>query len=371
MQSFIDFTPAQVAIGKQCFIVYYVKNPITNKLQRKRIKLNYIKPAKERLKFARKVAADITIKLYSGWNPFVEDAQKNGYITIQEAIEQFIKEKSKELRPDSLRCYISFTKIFMNFLIEKNLQNIYVQQFRNKEVQMFLNKIEENTATITTYNKYVKFMRTIFFYFIEKKYIKENPFKDAKIKRNTEPKKRTIIPKDVRNKITKYLFENEMVEFYYFMQFTYKMLIRPKESLMLKIKDIDFYNGFITVPDSVSKNHYERVLAVPQNIMQFLERYRDKDKFLYIFSENYKPGKILKNTRDSGRTWDKIRKSLNLPSEYQFYSLKDTAITEMLNAGVPAKVVQNLADHHDLSMTEKYSHKISAKEILKYDCLEF
>ena len=39
-------------------------------------------------------------------------------------------------------------------------------------------------------------------------------------------------------------------------------------------------------------------------------------------------------------------------------------ITEMLEAGVPAKMVQELADHHSLEMTQKYVGKSKSKDIM-------
>ena len=93
----------------------------------------------------------------------------------------------------------------------------------------------------------------------------------------------------------------------------------------------------------------------------------------YIFSDEdtFKPGKVLLNSKRIGRIWGYIRDELKLPVAYQFYSLKDTGITEMLEAGVPAKFVKELADHHSLEMTERYTHKSEAKKILEWNKLEF
>lgn len=66
-----------------------------------------------------------------------------------------------------------------------------------------------------------------------------------------------------------------------------------------------------------------------------------------------------------------MRTQLNLPMKYQFYSLKDTGITELLERGVPAKYVKDLADHSSLEVTERYMHKTEAKIILKHNTLQF
>ena len=66
-----------------------------------------------------------------------------------------------------------------------------------------------------------------------------------------------------------------------------------------------------------------------------------------------------------------MREQLRLPMKYQFYSLKDTGITELLERGVPAKYVKELADHSSLVVTERYMHQTEAKIILKHNTLEF
>jgi len=90
-----------------------------------------------------------------------------------------------------------------------------------------------------------------------------------------------------------------------------------------------------------------------------------------IFSTDYKPDKVQKDSRYSGRTWNNMRKALGFSETYTFYSLKDTGITELLNSGVPARIVQQLAGHSSIEMTEKYAHKLRAKEVLQYNNLAF
>jgi len=64
-------------------------------------------------------------------------------------------------------------------------------------------------------------------------------------------------------------------------------------------------------------------------------------------------------TKDAGTKWSKLRENLKLPNEYQLYSLRDTAITEMLLSNISAKVVQTHADHHDLTITSGYADHIT------------
>ena len=113
---------------------------------------------------------------------------------------------------------------------------------------------------------------------------------------------------------------------------------------------------------------------MPEEIRVFMDRLSDTPKDWFLFSNtSYEAGprkKPMAPTRIDG-AWESMREALNLPSAYQFYSLKDTGITEMLEDGVPAKFVKELADHHSLAMTERYTHKAEAKKILEWNRIRF
>lgn len=362
---FVDFKPAKLSKGETWYIYYYVKNPfIDNKLERKRIKLNHIKSKKERLKYAELMITEINQKLFNGYNPFLDDADIKP-IYIQEAIDNFIK-NHKHLRKDSIRSYKSICKIFSEHLKNRRLLRLKCYEFTESDAKRFILSLEVSN---TTQNNYLRFMRTLFNWFIEQKYTDSNPFSKIKTKKQ-DPKYRTTIPNEIKEKIKDYLSKNDF-SFYIFCQFTYKLLLRPSESFKLKISDIDFEEKMIMLPAASAKDHDNRIIYVPKDIWEYLETLKKMPKNLYIFSNNYIPGDKQKNTRDSGRSWANLRKKLKLSDTYTFYSLKDTGITELLESGVPATIVQQMAGHSSLEMTEKYAHRLNAKKMLKYNNLEF
>ena len=74
-QIFIDFRPAEIRDTKSgTTIVFYVKNPSTGRLDRQRVKVNYVHEKRERMKYARLLVQQINQQLYDGWNPIVEKA---------------------------------------------------------------------------------------------------------------------------------------------------------------------------------------------------------------------------------------------------------------------------------------------------------
>lgn len=364
---FIDFKPAEVKINSEVYVSYHVLNPATNVMERKRVRCNHIHGKTERIKYARLLCARINQKLYDGWNPFLEVSEKAGSTTFEQAVAFFIAEKKKELRQDSMRSYESYSKTILKFAKKRKIKLLLA--FDCDAALLLMNQVSGKSSG-KTYNNYLIFFRSLFNFFITNRLIKENPFASIRGRR-TSPKKRQIIPPETRKLIADYFIETGQVEYLYLMQLCYRCFIRPKEILMLKIGDIDFAENIINIRSEVSKNRQEDSIGVPDEIMQYLRTLEGKNKNHYIFSTGYKPGKTMLTSRDSGRTWGVMRKKLGLPMQYQFYSLKDTGITEMLESGVPAKFVRDLARHSSLEITEKYVHKSSAKKILELNKLEF
>lgn len=373
MLPFINFKPAELKeTNTETYVSYYVVNPFQdNKLVRQRIRLNHIKNRAERLKYGRKLAYEINLKLYKGWNPFLEK-NKVGMKRISDAIDEFLKESDRHLRLDSSRTYHSYCKQFNEFLKENDLCDSYVFNLKKSDAREFAAYIEEKkNLSSRTFNNYMRMMRTLWLWFIEHEYTRENIFEGIRVRR-VDTKTRTVIPPSDRKKIMTYLESTGQHGFCLMCQFTFQMLIRPKECLQLRVCNIDFDGKFLSIPATVAKNHKERTLALPDKLVELLQEHcKGALPTDFIFSEDYLCGDVQKNTRDSGRTWGNMRKALKMPMEYQFYSLKDTAISEMLEAGVPAKLVQELADHSDLSMTQKYVHRSNARKILEYDRPDF
>ena len=362
-QIFVDFKPAEIHDTKSgTLIVFYAKNPMTGSLERQRIKLNYIHEKNERMKYGRMLVQKINRQLYEGWSPILEKAGFSKVVTVDEAIKLY-KKSYAGVRPDSLRSYDSQMKSFAEFCTLYNIIEKPIATFGRQQAQNYMMHVEGRGLSSKTYNNYIRFMGQFFNFCIDKGLAKENPFASIKLRRVDE-KKRTVIPPEIRKKIMDFLVREQMDGYRLICLLTYHCLIRPKELLMLKVGNVSLKNDLIIIPASVAKNHCERQISMPMEIATLMVDYlRDADDNLYLFSKGYLPGKQLLSTRDTGRTWSNMRKALRLPDCYQFYSLKDSGITEMLEAGVPAKMVQELADHHSLEMTQKYVGKSHAEDI--------
>ncbi len=90
---FLDYLPAELRENKEWHVRYYVKNPSTNKLHVKKVKINRIKKITERRKYGKKLAVEINKKLETGWNPFLEHEAAKSFTNIFEVFETFMQIK--------------------------------------------------------------------------------------------------------------------------------------------------------------------------------------------------------------------------------------------------------------------------------------
>lgn len=362
-QIFVDFRPAEIRDTKSgTTIVFYAKDPSSGRLERQRVKVNHVHGKSERMKYARLLVQQINQRLYEGWNPIVEKAGLAKIVTVSDAVRLY-KKSYAGIRPDSLRSYDSMIKSFADFCTLYNMTGKPVYEIGLQAAQRYMLHVEDRGVSAKTYNNHVRFMGQFMNFCVDKGLAKGNPFSTIKLKR-VDKKKRTVIPPEVRAKIMDYLVSEGMEGFRIICLLTYYCLIRPKELLMLKVSYVSMKNNLIIIPAEVAKNHCERQISMPMEVAGLLSKHiKSSFSDQYLFSKGYTPGRVLLTTRDTGRTWSNLRKALDLPSCYQFYSLKDTGITEMLEAGVPAKMVQELADHHSLEMTQKYIGKSHAEDI--------
>jgi integrase len=370
---FVDFRPAQIMGDKEVYVCYYVLDPTNDKLKRMRIRCNRIKNPRERTKYATLLCGEINRKLYNGWNPLMgEDSISKKRVSIVEAATNYVHKKGKELRKDSVRSYRSKLSFFTRWCEKAGISDWLCGRFTSSHAANILDEYGGGGRSTYAYNSMLQFLKSLFRSFVTNGLAAHNPFAAFKGKKR-ETKRRITIPKQDRKRILNYFHKREMGEYVAMIRLCFRYLIRPKEMLMLRLRDIDFDTGLLRIPPEVSKNHTERTIALGHDVLKYFRELQNHDYSAdsYIFSTDFKPGERLYTTKNMFSTWKRMRERLSMPDTYHFYSLKDTGITEMLESGMPSKYVKDLAGHHSLSMTERYLHISDAKRILKANTIRF
>lgn len=375
--AFIDYKPAELRINSQWLIVYYCVNPVSKELERQRVTVPVMKSKTERLKYAKKIVLEINKKLECGWLPYYDVNSASEYKTFDFCSEKFIKEQQQELqqadkRKDTVRSYVSFVNMIKKYIHEKQPSLKLMIELNQHFVFNYLDWIYyERQNSARTYNNHLAFLGTFFNYCIKRGYIKED-FTNGISKKKNPPKKRQILTDDVKGKIRK--LEHTDFNFYVACMLTYFCFIRRTELTKLKVSDVNLKNGFITIDQNNSKNVKTENVTIPNHFLPVLAQHlvnASSDDFLFS-DDSFKAGKIQLNPKKVSDAWTKQRKRLGFSNEFQFYSLKDTGITDLLNTGIPAIKVRDQARHHDLKITESYtSRNKNADELVRNSDFNF
>ncbi|WP_299681153.1 site-specific integrase [uncultured Tenacibaculum sp.] len=357
---FIDYKPAELRKNNDWLIVYYSKIPATNQFKRFRIRVPKISPYRERLEHAKKMTQAINNKLANGWSPFYEDTG-NKYRTLDEVFEKYFLLIEKEIndgvkRIDTLRSYKSFHRIFINFVKENHALKLLVEVDIHI-VSSFLDYIYiQRRVSPITFNNYLQFLNTFFSWCMQKGYLVDNPAKNFKNKPKTA-KIRTVLTPEIKKYLKEYGSSNK--EYYTLCMCIYYAFIRKTELTKIKVANVNLKKDYITIDASSAKNKKTENVTIPNQLKPFLEHHLKNAKLSdFVFSQNdFKPGNKQLNPKKVSDQWALFRKEYKIPLKFQFYSLKDTGITDLLNSGIPSIKVRDQARHHDLKITEAYTKR--------------
>lgn len=351
------YLPARVVAGKEVYITFSAPDH-TGQLKRKRIKLNRFPTRKEARSVGEKMCREINQKLTNGWNPWLEQEVSHGYELIVDMIARFLKMKEREnLRPDSMRTYRSQSIKLTRWLIGRKIEKMPVSAFNSHHATDFMNQLFlDNEIETATWNNSLAFFRTLWYFFIEQKTAKANPFITIRKKRQKR-KKREIIAVEDRERILQYL-EATDYRFFVVCLLQYYCFIRPREICHLIAPYFNLEKNSIYLPPEITKTNKGTNKTVPDVLMPHLERIISEapnDSYFLFSYFNLEPGSEINDSRYLGKRWDRLKKELDLKNEYQFYSWKDTGVVNMINAGISTKAIMHQCNHSSLDFTTIYA----------------
>lgn len=340
-------------------VEYYVYNPAKEKMERKRMLLNILRKRYRTLSefkvAANHIICTINAKLAGGWSPFGETENIRYYTPLEEMMTLYIEEKTRELKPDTLRSYKSFCHIFGEWC-QKTVPDCKCLLFNHTLAVRYMDYVYmQRKVSATGYNNQLKMARALFSWAVQKCYCKENPFERLKNKREDE-KRRILIPEETRRKIREY-FAAYNPNYLIVLELVFTSLIRPREISRVQLKQINLQEHYIYMPGDKTKNGHHRYAFLSEELCRMIAPLIEgKNGEWYLITQGYVPGKVQMDSKRYRKTWDKMRLDLKLPQEMQLYSLRDTGINNMLKAGIDPLTVMQAADHHDLTMTTRYAN---------------
>ncbi len=362
-------------LSKQWFVFYSYRNPGSGKMERFRLYDGFTEKKSNRAKrnHAKRVIEELTKKLLNGWSPF-EDRSKviysddlvyhqiarkygrirSGNKTFPYYINQFIETKA-DVRPASLTTYKSKFRYFLEFIKKKHWEENDIALFGEEQALEFnLYLRNERGLSNKTINEYNVLLKSFFKFLIRKSVVVNNPFIEIKRLKNENLKPRIYDP-ELLKKITAASRHSDL-QLMVAIKIIFNCFIRPGELRGIQIKHIDIRRGKITIPAPVSKVGIQRVVDVPDYLLEDVAAHIGKrpDHHYFIFSDRTKG--LMRVSRNFLYTrFVALKKAIDLPKDYILYAFKHTGMVELKRAGADWLVIKNQAGHKSLDQTIEYT----------------
>ncbi|MDP3399108.1 MAG: site-specific integrase [Bacteroidales bacterium] len=370
------YTPPRLSQGKSWFIAFNSYDPVSSEMKRKRIYLNGIKSKRMRKDYADELIKRLNAELKCGWNPWIENKSEKSYHTLDEVADAYRRDIAKKLeegyiREKTAKGYASMLKNLLTFNKERPRPITYIYQFNLEFCNGFIDHIWlDRGSSGTTRDNYLVWLRSFSSYLHSKQYIQADPTVSIKsLGKKKGKKQRTVISSDDMKLLKEYC-ENNNKHYLLACYIIYYCFIRPREMSYIKLDHISIKRGTIFIPDYSSKNKKDGIVTLPDKVLKLM---LELDIFKYpssyfLFGKNFTPSESRHSDKQLRDFWSyHVRRDLNFPKTYKFYSLKDTGITDLIRSNKDLLSVRDQARHYSLVMTDIYTPKdiMDANELIK------
>ncbi len=378
-------TPKLKAYPENSDKEWYVWFRFNGKPVQRKKGINKIFDLKERKLEGLALAEALRIRLEKGWIPKSAQnyTEKIDRKTILEVAELSFELKAKQV--DEVKSYRTAINFFIKALKDLKMQHLNSHSFERSHAKRVLQHLKEKRGwTNQNHNKYLGLFRTILYEGLDLGYFKTNPFGEI---RNLKVVKKlsNIPPTDEEMQLICQELKEKNYGFYVFFMVEYYCGIRPKELILLKIKDLDFENRYIKVQEENAKNDKFRKVPMIGNVYDLLITCKGLDEDFYVFGtwvpnggrhsqKNWfapNPYKLKQDTPN--RQWKKLIKD-GLGIDKNLYSGKHKGADDKLEAGMDLKTICSIFGHSETAMTERYAHSMSERrleEAKKYNLKSF
>ncbi|MEG1949961.1 MAG: site-specific integrase [Odoribacter sp.] len=381
-----------ISSSKKWYVYFQVRDPRTGRLHPVKIEKGFKLCINddERREIGKKMVREYTAKLKKGWTPWSNDefifedqiaykhesmsygSKRKSKATIRMLASEYLKPKKLSLKPKGYSSYQSKFRIFTLWLENNGYEECDVSTINNKVILRFFEYlITERKLDKVTIKNYRVRLNSLFNWLKKEKRIIVNPVFDTPTGIKTCDKSaRPILPSDIDELLDK--IEKNDPQLYLACLMQYFCAIRPGTELrLLKIQDIDFWNGTIHINLLDSKTGRSEVICIPSQLKKIMTdtyRLQKYESGLYVFSINGIPGSKPLGKNNMRMRFNKYRDELSLSPEYKFYSFKHTGAGMMLDCGkFNIRELMEHLRHTDINSTFHYirRYKGSTDEKIK------
>lgn len=291
-------------------------------------------------------------------------------IKFDEITNIWISEKSHYVRSNTIKSYKQNIKKW----ISPHFGSMNVLDITKEYIQDFINELSKNHKKETIMNM-VKVLKQPLDYAVEKKIIKETPYKSIKIGGTGEIKEIKIFTEEEVSKLIntcKYSVVKDIIIL------AYRTGMRIGEILALRYDDINFEQHFLTVKRTLSgysengkleisdpktKSSRRRIELDTVSLEMLIKRFNCKsDEYVFCKSN----GDVY-SRQGITQPYKKVCEDANV--KYRcFHTLRHTHASVLLSKNVHPKIVQERLGHSKISTTmDTYSHLIPGMQKVAVD----
>ena len=347
---------------KSWYVDFTILDPTTGTMRRKKYMLNRYKTTKARLEMARQKIVWIVQEVQNGWNPWVKATTTREFTpwaTVVDRYREYVESAGRKglLKHKTAYDYRSRMNIFEQYLEEGDCRPQFVYQFDRALCVEFLDYLYyDRDLSATGRNGYRTWLSTFASWLIDKQYMgkDDNPVADIRMMREEE-KKREPLSKEALKAMREYLMDHNR-RFLLACYIEYYMNIRPDEMRYLKIGYIDIQNCIVALPGKFAKNRKRQEVTVPKKVLKLmidLGVFNYPSQY-YLFGPDLTPSTQQIAVNRFRQEWARLRKALNWPDTYQFYSLKDSGISDNIDR-YGLLTARDQARHTDAATTNRYA----------------
>lgn len=250
---------------------------------------------------------------------------------------------------------ISFIKILRSYFNDNDIASDKTP----KDFEKFKSFMRTyRNASDATINKYLSILSKMYNLCINEHIIASNPLQNVKKLQE-------------KNYIIRYLLLDEECRLYKAIRELRPYLepiitcalqtaMRKSEILLLKWKNINFDYMFINIVES--KSGKARKVPISKTLLKTLNLLPRISEYVFI---NPDTGTHYTDIKHS---WSTICRAANIKN-FRFHDLRHTAITRMVEKGIPLPVVQDIAGHSKIETTMRYTHVIPEQKIQAIEVL--
>jgi len=260
--------------------------------------------------------------------------------------------------------FIPEVKAFLNYLYDLDIDMLKVT---TKQIEDYRSSLLDKELCHATINNKINKLRSFYAYLEKKEHIFISPLKELKGLKQSKTLPKNILTLEEMESLLNNLPERTVNDFMLIalIELLYGSAIRISEADILKVKDVNYLEGTITITE-VKKGGVRRVVPATSASIKAIDNYLDisgRYNEKYVFPKGEKT--TLRAFINRRLKQECKKHGFKVLTSHSF---RHSAATSMLRAGAGIREVQAFLGHESILSTEKYTRvlKEDLKEVITH-----